>query len=91
MPLVFTTDEIIAGKYRLKKPIPVSFEFDYDDTHLEVFDESYIFEPENIDAEKQLGDIINLNYPRNIYGEPYNQEKFQRFREKLMEYLEEIN
>jgi hypothetical protein len=90
MPLYWYTDKPI-GKYRLKKPLPVSFEFEYDDSHLECLgDRGLIFDPESIKAEEQLDDIINFRYPLNIYGEPYFVENFQSFRKKLMEYLEEI-
>lgn len=93
MPLYWSTDKIIAGKYRVKKPIPVEYIPNYDDTDLYMFDKyigSKVAENDDTEFIEEIERILAKQYHVNIYGTKYDVETDDEFREKIMEYLEEI-
>jgi hypothetical protein len=93
MPLYWSTDKIIAGKYRLKKPIEVEMDGEDECWSIHMFGyntELYANGCYNDDNFiKFLEKVINKDYPKNIHGDPYWVKEYDDFREKLMEYLEE--
>jgi hypothetical protein len=80
--LYWTTDQIIAGKYRVKKPIPVEIVYNYEDTSMYMFDMFFGGEDENLDILK-IERVLN---EEKMWGV----EDTKELKEKLMEYLEEI-
>lgn len=93
MPLFWSTDKIIADKYRLKTPIPVEYYPNHDDSDVYMFDKyigSKIAENDDSDFIEELKRILQKEYHKNIYGQLYDVQKDDDFREKLLSYLEDI-